>query len=64
MNTNFQITIETFKSLNDPIQPLQKPCLFTKLFKSKDNKVIKKKVFETKKEWLTWKNSITHELLN
>ncbi|CAD8191739.1 unnamed protein product [Paramecium octaurelia] len=64
MNTNFQITLQTFKSLHEQIQPLQRPCLFTKLFKSKDNKIIKRREFETKKEWLSWKQGITQELLN
>ncbi|CAK64436.1 unnamed protein product (macronuclear) [Paramecium tetraurelia] len=64
MNTNFQITLQTFKSLHEQIQPIQRTSLFTKLFKSKDNKIIKRRVFETKKEWLTWKEKITQELLN
>ncbi|CAD8195069.1 unnamed protein product [Paramecium pentaurelia] len=64
MNTNFEITTQTFKSLHEPLQPLPRSCLFTKLFKSRDNKVIKRKQFQTKKEWLTWKNSIIRELLN
>ncbi|CAD8124135.1 unnamed protein product [Paramecium sonneborni] len=64
MNTNFQVTTQTFKTLNEPLQIIPRPSLFTKLFVSKDNKVIKRKVFETKKEWLTWKNNVNQELLN
>ncbi|CAD8118428.1 unnamed protein product [Paramecium sonneborni] len=65
MDTNFQIKIQTFKSLNEPLSILPRTTtLFSDLFKSKDNKVIKRKVFETKKEWLTWRNNVTQELLN
>ncbi|CAD8208828.1 unnamed protein product [Paramecium octaurelia] len=64
MNTNFQITIQTFKQLHEPLQKLPKTCLFTELCKTKDNKITKKKIFQTKKAWLTWKESITRELIH
>ncbi|CAD8189997.1 unnamed protein product [Paramecium pentaurelia] len=64
MNNNFQIDSQTFKSLHDPMSLLPHPCLFfTQLYKSKDNKIIKKKLFETKEKWETWSKSITQELL-
>ena len=63
MNNNLQNTTKkTFNPIYESLDLSTKPSLFTKLFLSKDNKVIKAKVFETKKEWSTWEKSVNEEL--